>query len=167
MTFEQSIKTCLRKYAVFSGRAPRSEYWWWILFVILADLFIVIFDNAIFDIRPEDEWWGGPFSILFSLLTLLPTIAVAARRLHDINRTGWWVLWWPLIMVAVVLAGAPFTLYVNEDIAYIIWLHVAVGVGICIIWEIVWFASRGTQGDNRFGPDPLALPTQEAERQEP
>jgi len=159
MTFEQSIKTCFKKYAVFSGRASRSEYWWWFLFITLGDLFVMIFDNAIFDVS-LDDW--GPFFNLFTLVTLVPSIAVAARRLHDLNRTGWWVLWWPLIMVAVVLAGAPFTLYVNEAIADIIWLHVAVGVGICIIWWIVWFATRGTQGDNRFGPDPLALEAQEA-----
>lgn len=163
MTFEQSIKTCFKKYAVFSGRASRSEYWWWALFDFLGFFLISIFDNAIFDISPK-EW--GPFSALFWLITFLPYFAVTARRLHDINRTGWWVVYWPLIMLAPIFIVLLFFPDISEDSADNIWFLVIVGVVICIIWQIVWFASRGTQGDNRFGPDPLASQIQESERQE-
>jgi len=146
MTFEQSIKTCFKKYAVFSGRASRSEYWWWVLFVLGVGATTGIFDIIILGVS-LDEW--GPVSTLFWLVTLLPDICVTVRRLHDIDQTGWWVLWWPLI---IIVLGLPSLLFAP----------LAAGVGICVIWMIVWLSTRGTQGDNRFGPDPLALEAQEA-----
>jgi uncharacterized membrane protein YhaH (DUF805 family) len=78
MTFTESIQTCFSKYANFNGRATRSEFWWWVLFVILATLAADILNNKL--------------GILISLGTLLPYIAVTARRLHDTNRSGWWQL---------------------------------------------------------------------------
>lgn len=78
MTFLESIKTCFSKYADFNGRASRSEYWWFVLFIVL----ITYAASVISD----------PFSVLISIATLLPSIAVAARRLHDSNRSGWLLL---------------------------------------------------------------------------
>jgi len=78
MTFGESIATSFKKYAEFTGRASRSEYWWWMLFVILAPFILSMFSDIV----------GG----LFSLAVLLPSLAVAARRLHDIDRSGWWQL---------------------------------------------------------------------------
>ena len=75
MTFGESIKVCLSKYADFEGRASRSEFWWWVLFVFLAS-------SAASIVSPM-------LSGLFSLGVLLPNIAVGARRLHDTDRTGW------------------------------------------------------------------------------
>jgi len=156
MTFEQSIKTCFKKYAVFSGRASRSEYWWWVLFIILAGSVVEIFDAVIF----LDEW--GPVSTLFWLVILLPDICVTFRRLHDFDRTGWWVLYWPLIMVAVVLLFALYEVTTDNSGGFRFFL----GIIICIIWQIVWFATKGTQGDNRFGSDPLAPQIQEVDWQD-
>jgi len=78
MTFTESIQTCFSKYADFNGRASRSEFWWWVLFVILATLAANILNEML--------------GMLISLGTLLPYIAVIARRLHDTNRSGWWQL---------------------------------------------------------------------------
>jgi len=78
MTFQESIKVCFAKYADFSGRASRPEYWWFILFIILGGLAISLVSREL--------------SGLFTLGTLLPSIAAAARRLHDTNRSGWWQL---------------------------------------------------------------------------
>jgi uncharacterized membrane protein YhaH (DUF805 family) len=75
MTFQESITTCFRKYADFSGRASRSEYWWFMLFCILASAACSLVSETL----------GG----LFTLGVLLPSLAAASRRLHDTNRSGW------------------------------------------------------------------------------
>jgi uncharacterized membrane protein YhaH (DUF805 family) len=78
MTFGQSIEVCLSKYANFSGRASRSEYWWWALFVGLTFRALDIFS----DIAP----------VLFALAVLMPSFAVGTRRHHDIDKSGWFQL---------------------------------------------------------------------------
>jgi uncharacterized membrane protein YhaH (DUF805 family) len=78
MTFGESINRCFSKYADFDGRAAKAEFWWWMLFVFLASLAARMISPVL--------------SSLFSLATLLPCLAVTARRLHDIGRSGWWQL---------------------------------------------------------------------------
>jgi uncharacterized membrane protein YhaH (DUF805 family) len=75
MTFLDAVKTCFTKYGDFKGRASRSEYWWYTLFIVLASFAAAIISDRV--------------SALFALATLLPSIAVGARRLHDTNRSGW------------------------------------------------------------------------------
>ena len=100
MTFTQSISTCFSKYVDFSGRAPRSEFWWWQLFFFLT-LFLTNFaDILIFGIPSYDYivyyWWytpsASPLTIMWILITFLPTIAVDIRRLHDAGYSGWYSL---------------------------------------------------------------------------
>jgi hypothetical protein len=78
MTFGEAISQCFSKYAEFNGRASKSEFWWWMLFILLASLACRMISPLL--------------SSLFSLATLLPSLAVTARRLHDIGRSGWWQL---------------------------------------------------------------------------
>lgn len=78
MTFQDSIKVCFNKYVDFSGRASRSEYWWFVLFVFLGSIVASLF--------------GHLLHLLFALGTLLPSLAAATRRLHDTGRSGWWQL---------------------------------------------------------------------------
>jgi len=78
MTFTAAIKACLAKYAEFSGRATRPEYWWFLLAVSLGSA--------------AAELLGLRVYSLFTAATLLPMLAVGARRLHDTNRSGWWQL---------------------------------------------------------------------------
>lgn len=78
MTFVESIKTVFSKYADFNGRASRPELWWWVLFTFLASLLLAVIADAL--------------SGLFSLAVLIPSVAVTARRLHDIDKSGWWQL---------------------------------------------------------------------------
>lgn len=78
MTFTESIQTCFRKFATFEGRATRPELWWFVLFTCLGSMVAGMLSDVL----------RG----LFSLVVLLPSIAVGARRLHDIDRSGWWQL---------------------------------------------------------------------------
>ncbi len=117
MTFFQSIKTVFSKYATFGGRASRSEYWWFVLFNVLVSTALGIIGGGASDGRP------GGLEGLWSLATLLPSIAVAARRLHDGDRSGWNQLW------CLTIIGIFPVLY--------------------------WLIQKGTDGPNRFGPDPL------------
>ena len=89
MDFTQSIKTCFSKYAVFSGRASRSEFWWFALFGFIGGIVTLVIDVMILGYSSQEY---GPTNIIFSVITFLPYIAVGARRLHDINRSGWWQL---------------------------------------------------------------------------
>lgn len=85
MNFGQSISTCFRKYADFNGRAARPELWWFVLFLFLADAAAGVIDQGLSGGR---DFVSG----LWSLAVLVPSLAVWARRLHDTDRSGWWVL---------------------------------------------------------------------------
>ncbi|MEM7545654.1 MAG: DUF805 domain-containing protein [Pseudomonadota bacterium] len=117
MGFMEAVQTCLNKYATISGRARRAEYWWWTLFAILGSFVLTVVEMGIGLV--------GILSGIFSLAILIPSICVTVRRLHDLDRTGWWCL-----ILLVPLIGA--------------------------IVILVFAITRGTEGDNRFGPDPLA-----------
>jgi uncharacterized membrane protein YhaH (DUF805 family) len=78
MNFNEAVKTVFNKYAVFNGRARRSEYWWYTLFIILAGAVLGIFPDIVGNI--------------FSLATFLPSLAVMVRRLHDTGKSGWYAL---------------------------------------------------------------------------
>ena len=100
MTFGQSIATCFRKYAVFEGRAGRAEFWWFTLFQVLVSAVlqaVTLTAQAAFppatpnSISPMVALANG-VGLLVSLGLLLPSLAVGARRLHDIDKSGWWQL---------------------------------------------------------------------------
>jgi uncharacterized membrane protein YhaH (DUF805 family) len=116
MGFAQAISAGFSNYVNFRDRACRSEYWYWILFIVLADIVAGIID-AVLGMQIVTS--------LFGLVTIIPNIAIAIRRLHDLDRTGWWIL----------LGFIPL-------------------IGWIIL--LIWYVTRGTDGPNRFGPDPLA-----------
>ncbi len=89
MSFADAVRTCLSKYADFSGRARRSEYWYFFLFNVLVGIVASVLDNVL---GTETGSGSGVIGGLASLALLLPSIAVGARRLHDISRSGWWLL---------------------------------------------------------------------------
>jgi uncharacterized membrane protein YhaH (DUF805 family) len=78
----------LKKYAVFSGRARRKEYWYFFLFNIIIS-FVLGFIEGIAGITPENV---SVLASLYGLAVLLPGIGVSIRRLHDTGRSGWWLL---------------------------------------------------------------------------
>ena len=98
MQFSDAIQTVFQKYAVFEGRAGRPEYWYWVLFTVLVSIAANILGEVI-------GVTGNALGALFSLATLVPSIAVGVRRLHDTGRSGWNLLWGviPLLGWVVVL----------------------------------------------------------------
>ena len=84
MNFTEAIKTCYSKYATFSGRASRSEYWWFYLFFLL----IMVVFGMLSAVSELFSMVGG----LFMLGSLIPSIAAGVRRLHDTDKSGWWLL---------------------------------------------------------------------------
>jgi uncharacterized membrane protein YhaH (DUF805 family) len=122
MGFTDAIKTGFQKYIGFSGRAARSEYWYWVLFVILVQIVAWLIDMTLFGFNTTGV---NPIGALASLALLLPGLAVSIRRLHDIDRVGWWIF-----LALIPIVGAIVLIY--------------------------WACLRGTVGENRFGPDPLA-----------
>jgi uncharacterized membrane protein YhaH (DUF805 family) len=89
MGFKDAISYCFRNYVGFKGRAARSEYWYWTLFVYLLLIVAWLIDMTVFGFNTTGV---NPMTVLASLATLLPTLAVSARRLHDVDRSGWWAL---------------------------------------------------------------------------
>jgi uncharacterized membrane protein YhaH (DUF805 family) len=83
-SFGEAIQRFFKKYAVFKGRASRSEYWWYALFSFLVGL-------GLDSLQFADSGFVL-LSLLWALGTIVPSVALACRRLHDVNRSGWWLL---------------------------------------------------------------------------
>jgi len=96
MNMMTAVKTVLAKYATFTGRATRPEYWWWILAMIILFTVLAMIDGALIapmlGFETFDPEAGQPVSFVASLALLLPNLAVSARRLHDTDRSAWWLL---------------------------------------------------------------------------
>jgi len=93
INFLDSIKICFKKYLVIEGRASRSEYWYWFLFVFIIGLLVDYLDATIAGVPwLEYEKLYGPLGIILTIITFLPGLAVGVRRLHDVNKSGWWLL---------------------------------------------------------------------------
>ncbi len=80
----------LKKYAVFTGRSQRAEYWFFVLFYVLILIVLSIVDTAAG--LTSSATGLGLFSAVFALAMFIPSLAVGVRRLHDVGRTGWWIL---------------------------------------------------------------------------
>ena len=122
-TFTEAIKVCFTKYATFKGRASRSEYWWFFLFIWLVALVVIVDYGYLLD---NHDLSDSIFVRLFSLATLLPSFAVGARRLHDIGRSGWWML---LIVPQEIWGSMPELHELNNlvfALSLIIWLPLIV-----------------------------------------
>jgi uncharacterized membrane protein YhaH (DUF805 family) len=100
MTFLDAVQAGFAKYASARGRASRSEYWYWTFFTVLVGVVALAADYVIF---PSSTW--SPFDTLSNLALLLPSWAVAIRRLHDVNRSGYWLL------VVFTIVGIPLLIY--------------------------------------------------------
>ena len=172
MPFPEAIKSCLRQYVGFRGRATRAEYWWWVLGTTVVSILLSIIEGIIFGFGDSLD----VLSSVFGLAILLPGLAVTARRLHDTGRSGWWQLAWyvalflaaiPFIIGMVTSLGSMFILSGSEGdfsmaaiapliIGLLISAALWVGLVVLAIW---WLVKQGQAGPNQHGPDPRALDT--------
>ena len=131
VSFQNAVGLGFQHYFDFRGRSTRSEYWWWLLFVVLAGIALTIVDMGIgtFNYVSGD----GLLSGLFKLATLIPGLALGARRLRDINKSAWWLLMWLSFLLIIPMI-------------------------IPVIVLLVWAARQGDNGTNRYGPDPRGQP---------
>jgi uncharacterized membrane protein YhaH (DUF805 family) len=139
MKFKEAVETCVKhKYATFSGRASRSEFWWFMLFLTIG--YLVLGGIAIAGIDFQNGEPGtltfifGGLLAIFLIAMFIPVLATTIRRFHDRNMSGWWYLGF------IALSMIPF-----------------VGI-VASIAQIVIFCLKGTEGENRFGADPLSGP---------
>lgn len=105
MNFQEAVRTCFSKYATFSGRAARSEFWWFTLFAVATNMVLSIIDAIIFGplVGGQDI---SVLGALFSLAIIIPSIAVGVRRLHDLGKSGWWYL-----IILIPILGALVLLF--------------------------------------------------------
>ena len=119
MGFVEAVRSGFNNYANFSGRALRSEYWWWVVFAWIAGLVANIIDSAlgwrVYETTVNGIQQGsGPIAAIVGLALLIPGLSVAVRRLHDTDRSGWWlllviipVIGWIVLIVFLVMSGTP------------------------------------------------------------
>ena len=131
VSFQNAVGLGFQHYFDFKGRSTRSEYWWWLLFVVLAGIALTIVDMGIGTFNYESG--DGLLSGLFKLATLIPGLALGARRLHDINKSAWWLLMWLSFLLIIPMI-------------------------IPVIVLLVWAARQGDNGTNRYGPEPRGQP---------
>lgn len=115
MTFSQSIKSVFSKYADFSGRATRSEYWYFYLFNFLVGMVYYIALFAMLGSGSRDSSAVGYLSvmiIIYALVMTIPSLAVSVRRLHDTGHSGWWIF---LNLIPVIGSIVLFIWFITDS----------------------------------------------------
>lgn len=135
-SFRDSVKAGFTKFACFSGRTSRPEFWWWMLFSVSVSIltsFIAL------------------LSIIGSLVLLVPNMTMAVRRLHDTNHSGWWYAW--VLIPSVAFLACVWSGYFTSGSGLGL-LYIPILIGDIVI--IVWWCKPGDEGDNKYGSNPLA-----------
>jgi uncharacterized membrane protein YhaH (DUF805 family) len=150
MGFIESINNCFKNYATIRGRASRSEYWYFFLFLLIGELIFVYLE----ELMPT---YNGTavndlLASIFLLVTILPYICVTVRRLHDINKSGWFFL---LCYLNIIIAGSILSdgLKSNDIINHILFIYAILVLCILIIF-LYMLIKKGDKTENRFGPVP-------------
>ena len=144
-----AIRTAFYRYATFSGRARRPEYWWFTLAATLAGLVASAIDDAL-------GLWAEPIGTVVSLALLLPSLAVTWRRLHDTGRSGWRMALMAVGLVPLIAATAVAAMQAAVPTPLFNGLLIggAVLTGLAALHILVLLLSPSQAGANRFGTEP-------------
>jgi uncharacterized membrane protein YhaH (DUF805 family) len=124
MNFLNAVKSYFVRWNDFKTRSSRSEYWWATLFSVLVSLALELLNVAIASNPPALILTISILVLIFLIFMMIASLALAVRRLHDLDKSGWWYL-----LVFTIIGIIPLT---------------------------IWFCSKGTEGENRFGENPLS-----------
>lgn len=158
MTPTQAVQISFLKYATFSGRASRAEFWWFTLFLFAGSQFAMMAERLTWQIDGATEETGATyFSIAFSLATLVPSIANQVRRFHDIGKSGAMVaVLYAVIFFAftalVPMSGTMQTTSTGQTVLTIVLL-------LALIRLIAWNAMPSQPDTNKYGPNPHEVPS--------
>ena len=137
----------LRRYAKFSGRSSRSEFWWFWLMMVVVNIVLTRLQSA-----------GLPVvSVLLSLPFYIPQLAVCFRRLHDTDRSAWWLLM-PVAAIVLMFSSSFVLASIASQPGLVGALPILLSALILLatlVVLLVWFCKAGTVGPNRHGADPL------------
>ncbi|MBX3515205.1 MAG: DUF805 domain-containing protein [Xanthobacteraceae bacterium] len=156
MSFGEAIGETFFNYMNFRDRASRAEYWWWMLFAFIVSIVAAVLDFAIFR-----GWEMGPFGLVIGLALFFPSLTVTVRRLHDIGRSGWWILLpiacWFLLFGAFIaaLSANPFNPFQGTGLVLILVASLLTLVSFIVIY-IVFGIIPSNPGNNRYGPNRYA-----------
>ena len=176
MGFVEAVKTCLKKSFVFTGRARRSEFWWWTLFSFIIGLAV----SFVADEIPDDNLL---LTLLFTFGMLafciylgIANFAVSTRRLHDIGRSGWWygvtlifgVVWtvWMIVKMIGLVGGMDldhidvesdaFSLTLLKEMWDVILIPYILYIAYSILL-LVWYCKDSQPGANKYGENPKGV----------
>ena len=124
MNFLNAVKSYFVRWNDFKTRSSRSEYWWATLFTVLVSLALELLNVAIASNPPALILTISILVLIFLIFMMIASLALAVRRLHDLDKSGWWYL-----LIFTIIGIIPL---------------------------IIWFCSKGTEGENRFGENPLS-----------
>ena len=146
MNFVQSIKTCLRKYADFKGRASRSEFWWFQLFLIILEVGLTTLDHLILEFTWDNSI--TPLATGLDIVTVIPLAAVTARRLHDIGRSGWWQA--PIFVSYLYYLDVFIPNFAQSTVIY----GILIATGIYSLGLLIMLIKDSQSITNQYGPNP-------------
>ena len=141
---------CLRLYAVFKGRARRSEYWYFLLFNTAFGNMASLLDRLL-----TRSGRFGRIYTAYALVMLLPSLAVCVRRLHDTGRSGWQLMWYYIVGIAGI--ASSFVIPNRKEMPRVFLPVLFAYCAAMITWAVIFLVRLCTDsrpGTNRYGPNP-------------
>jgi uncharacterized membrane protein YhaH (DUF805 family) len=155
MSFGDAIGECFFNYANFRDRAAPAEYWWWALFASVVLMVAIGLDFVFFR-----GWIIGPFYVVFALASLLPSLSVTVRRLHDTGRSGWWIMipvGSGLLFVGITIGALISNPNQEPSVPLLMLIGSLVILTLATsILLLVWMIIPSVPGNNAYGPNRYA-----------